>query len=169
MHLDAKLAGGLDKALDQVRIEPLQRAGAPVDDLDLGAGASRNMRELEGDVAPSHEDDLAWQPVELQELCARGQVLLARDREHVTMAAALRALVGRPAPAARLESHHSQALCRCIDCRCSRAVRTARGGRAKAGLKQRSAAALTGHSQPAVALSREDFIGAIYDQYVSGS
>src|SRR5439155_11484038 len=65
VHLDAKLAGGLDKALDQVRIEPLQRAGAAVDDLDLGAGASRNMRELEGDVAPSHEDDLAWQPVEL--------------------------------------------------------------------------------------------------------
>src|SRR5260221_667131 len=39
------------------------------------------MRELEGDVATSHENDLAWQPIELQELRARGQVLLARDVE----------------------------------------------------------------------------------------
>src|SRR6266851_4738228 len=57
------------------------RESCPVDDLDLGARASGNVGELKGDVASADEDDLARQPVEFEELCASGQVLLARKVE----------------------------------------------------------------------------------------
>src|SRR6266849_10505215 len=65
VDVHTELAGSPYKTVDEVRIEALERACTTVDDLDLGAGASRNMSELESDIATSHEDDLARQPVEL--------------------------------------------------------------------------------------------------------
>ncbi len=57
VDVHAELAGGLYKAVDEVRIEALQWACTTVDDLDLGARASGNVGELKGDVASADEDD----------------------------------------------------------------------------------------------------------------
>src|SRR6266849_8922933 len=76
LHFDAEFAGGLDQLGDQIRVKLLEGAAASVEYLDLCASPCCDVRELEGDVAATNEDDAARELVQLQKLRAGGQVLL---------------------------------------------------------------------------------------------
>ena len=53
--LDADRLGRLQQHGDEIGVELLKRAGAPMQDLNMSAGTSGDVGELEGDVAAADE------------------------------------------------------------------------------------------------------------------
>src|SRR5207302_1436460 len=78
VDLDAQLLANLHQLGDQIGVKLLEGAAPPVEHLDVRACACRDVGELKGDVAAADEDDAAWQFLQVQELRAGGEQLLAR-------------------------------------------------------------------------------------------
>ncbi len=78
MHLDAQFPAGLHEQSDEIGVKLLEGAAAAVEHLDLCACARCDVGELEGDVAAADEDDVARERIQVQELRAGGEPLLAR-------------------------------------------------------------------------------------------
>jgi len=78
-QVDPDLTAAMDQELDEIGVETLQRALAAVDDDGGAADAGGEVGELEGDQAAPDEQDPRRQGVEVQEVGAVDQVLVAGE------------------------------------------------------------------------------------------
>src|SRR6266566_8303520 len=78
LDLDAQFPACLHQHGDEIRVKLLEGTASPVEHLDLCACASCDVGELKGDVAAADENDAARQFLQIQELRAGGEQLLAR-------------------------------------------------------------------------------------------
>ena len=81
MQLNAKLASSFDELINEIRFKTGKRTRATVQDRDLRSCTRRDMRELEGDVPASDEENPQREPVQLQELIAGREVARAGNRQ----------------------------------------------------------------------------------------
>jgi hypothetical protein len=76
VNLDAEFPGRLHQLSNQVGVKFCEGPAASVEDLDVCASPRRDVGELEGDVAPTDEDDAARKFFQFQKLRAGRQLIL---------------------------------------------------------------------------------------------
>src|SRR3546814_4652711 len=79
-HVDADVGPSCDQQLDEIGVEALEWANATVDDDGAGAGTSSDVRELERDEPAADEEHTTGQVLEVEEVGAVDQALLAGER-----------------------------------------------------------------------------------------
>ena len=79
VNRDAKIPRVIEKHVDEIRLEALQRALTAVEDRHPGASAGSQVSKLERDVAAADEGQLVGENIQLQKLSARCEMLGAVD------------------------------------------------------------------------------------------
>jgi hypothetical protein len=87
MDFDSDRAGSSDEPTDEIPVKELEGSRPGVHDLDMRAGAHREVRKFERHVAAPDEDNARRQLFEVQKLCARGEQRFAGDSERSTLRA----------------------------------------------------------------------------------
>jgi hypothetical protein len=79
LHVDSEILRGRNKMTNEIRIEALEWTIAAMNHPHCRTAARRDVRELEGDVPATDEDDAAGKFVQLQEAGTRKYFIFAWD------------------------------------------------------------------------------------------